>query len=525
MKFSRTLISYFLISNLVGCSLSPTNLKDDEPYIGSTTTHNLPAVEPVRAITSFSDSLSCMDGLLRQSNIGETVVAVKTVKDPSGKAAVAAGEMIVTALSQMSKTSGAFKVADFEVDPLKQDTVQTLTNLLLPTGSMAIPAPQLYISGAISYLDQGVLRKSNSAGISHGENGELGISGDLQTTALGLELHIGDFLTRTLYPGIDSANEIVAANKGFGIDGGAKIKKTGVQFSLERNLSQGVGGAMRTLVDLGTIELVGKLTKVPYWQCLSLDQAHPEFQRELLDWYGGMGDSSKVKFFQTGLKNLGYYSGKVDGKSSKEFREALSAFQKDNKATPSGFINFESYERLMKNYVKTDANGNFKKVGLEPSDDKEDQPRDGYPVLNSDKDAQINVVINLNKPTYRRGDKLELDVNVDRDSTYLACFYQDTSKSITQVYPNPVQGESITSKNNPLKIPGSDAFTLSLNEKGKESVMCMASYYSVADKLQTNFGDAFNPLKVKDMNILSDQLKTIFGDDLKGIKTVSYQVK
>ena len=525
MKFSRTLISYFLISNLVGCSLSPTNLKDDEPYIGSTTTHNLPAVEPVRAITSFSDSLSCMDGLLRQSNIGETVVAVKTVKDPSGKAAVAAGEMIVTALSQMSKTSGAFKVADFEVDPLKQDTVQTLTNLLLPTGSMAIPAPQLYISGAISYLDQGVLRKSNSAGISHGENGELGISGDLQTTALGLELHIGDFLTRTLYPGIDSANEIVAANKGFGIDGGAKIKKTGVQFSLERNLSQGVGGAMRTLVDLGTIELVGKLTKVPYWQCLSLDQAHPEFQRELLDWYAGMGDSSKVKFFQTGLKNLGYYSGKVDGKSSKEFREALSAFQKDNKATPSGFINFESYERLMKNYVKTDANGNFKKVGLEPSDDKEDRPRDGYPVLNSDKDAPINVGINLNKSTYRRGDKLELDVNVDRDSTYLACFYQDTSKSITQVYPNSVQGESITSKNNPLKIPGSDAFTLSLNEKGKESVMCMASYYSVADKLQTNFGDAFNPLKVKDMNILSDQLKTIFGDDLKGIKTVSYQVK
>ena len=179
----------------------------------------------------------------------------------------------------------------------------------------------------------------------------------------------------------------------------------------------------------------------------------------------------------------------------------------------------------MKNYVKTDANGNFKKVGLEPSDDKEDQPRGGYPVLNSDKDAPINVGINLNKSSYRRGDTLELDVNVDRDSTYLACFYQDASKSITQVYPNPVQGESITSKNNSLKIPGSDAFTLSLNEKGKESVMCMASYYSVANKLQTNFGAAFNPLKVKDMNALSEQLKAIFCDDLKGTKTVSYQVK
>lgn len=366
MKFSRTLISYFLISNLVGCSLSPTNLSEDRPYIGSTTTHNLPAVEPTRAITSFSDSLNCMDGLLRQSGAGETIVAVKTIKDPSGKAGVAASEMIMTALSQMSKTSGAFKVADFEVDPLKQDTVQTLTNLLLPTGAMQIPAPQLYISGAVSYVDQSVLRKSNTAGLSYSDKAELGVSGDLMTTALGLELHVGDFLTRTLYPGIDSANEIVAVNKGLGADGGARIDKTGVQFSLERNLSQGLGGSMRTLVELGTIELVGKLVKVPYWQCLSLDQSHPEFQRQLLDWYGGMGERAKVKFFQTGLKNLGYYNGKVDGRSSIEFRQALSAFQKDNKATPSGFINFESYERLMKNYVRVDANGNLKKVGLEP---------------------------------------------------------------------------------------------------------------------------------------------------------------
>ena len=272
MKFSRTLISYVLISNLVGCSLSATNLKEDRPYIGSTTTHNLPAVEPVRSISSFSDSLNCMDDLLRQSNVSETVIAVKTIKDPSTKAGVAASEMIMTALSQMSKTSGAFKVADFEIDPLKQDTVQTLTNLLLPTGSMQIPAPQLYISGAVSYVDQNVLRKSNNLGLSYAEDGEVGISGDLMTTALGLELHMGDFLTRTLYPGIDSSNEIVAAGKGLGLDAGAKIKKTGVQFSLERALSQGLGGSMRTLVDLGTIELVGKLTKVPYWQCLSLDQ-------------------------------------------------------------------------------------------------------------------------------------------------------------------------------------------------------------------------------------------------------------
>ena len=30
---------------------------------------------------------------------------------------------------------------------------------------MQIPAPQLYISGAVSYVDQNVLRKSNNLGL------------------------------------------------------------------------------------------------------------------------------------------------------------------------------------------------------------------------------------------------------------------------------------------------------------------------------------------------------------------------
>ena len=54
-----------------------------------------------------------------------------------------------------------------------------------------------------------------------------------------------------------------------------KLKKTGVQFSLERALSQGLGGSMRTLVDLGLIELVGKLTKVPLTGNVYRSQAHP----------------------------------------------------------------------------------------------------------------------------------------------------------------------------------------------------------------------------------------------------------
>ena len=56
-------------------------------------------------------------------------------------------------------------------------------------------------------------------------------------------------------------------------------------------------------------------------------------------------------------------------RSSKEFREALSAFQRIIKQ-PLRFINFEATRRLMKNYVKQMQMVTLK-VGLEPSGDKE----------------------------------------------------------------------------------------------------------------------------------------------------------
>lgn len=528
MKIHHVFLSYVAASVLAGCSTG-TQLHGDRSYIESTTTHTRPVSEPVRAMTSFSDSLSCMDNLLLQSNAGQTVVAIKTINDPSGKALVAANDMIVTALSQMSRTSGAFRVVDFEINPMKQDTVQTLSSLLLPTGSMQIPAPQIYISGSVSYVDQSVLKKSDSAGISVSDDVELGLSGDLITTALGMELHVGDFLTRTLYPGIDSANEIVAANKGFGFDSGAKIRKVGVQFSFERNLSQGVGSAVRTLTDLGMIELVGKYAQVPYWQCLSLDQSHPEFQRQLLDWFEGMGETEKVKLFQTGLRNLGYYNGPVDGTPTTAFKEALTLFQKDNNATPSGVINFESYERMMKNYTRVDGSGNIKKAGLQPSGKKDEdgsnEPRNGYPYFYTDKGDPISLNMSSDKSQYKVGDKLSLTINADKEGSHVSCFYQDASNSIAQIYPNPLEAEENLSARKPLNLPGSNAYSLDLSSAGNESVMCVASYSSLAPRLSQTFGEPFNPIDVKSMSELSAKLKEVFGDEIKGTQTVSYTVK
>ena len=82
-------------------------------------------------MSSFSDSLQCMDQLMREAQVPTILITSKQIPDFSTRAPVATKEMIVTALSQMSRVSNVFRYVDYEVDLVRQDTVQNLTNILL----------------------------------------------------------------------------------------------------------------------------------------------------------------------------------------------------------------------------------------------------------------------------------------------------------------------------------------------------------------------------------------------------------
>ena len=504
----------------------------EKPFIESATIFNRPISEPVRAISGFSDGLACMDNMLRDEHIPPTIIASKIIPDSSGgKASVSAKEMIFTSLSQMSRTSLVFRIVDMEVDPLKQDTVQTLTNALLPSGQMTVPMPALYISGSITYVDQNVLLKNSGVGISS-KDYEVGYSKDIIVTAVGMDLHIGDFSSRTLLPGIDSSNEITAGNKGIGFDAGAEIKKAGIQFELGGTTSQGVGPAIRTLVDLGMIELVGKWARVPYWQCLSLDQAHPEFQRQLYKWYTEMSDGEKIRLFQTGLRSLGYYNGAINGQMSGELKTALHTFQADYKAVPSGNINFESYERLMKNYVVADGNGKFLRIGWKHDSESErftQAPRDGLPPWGKAEPKPIEIKITLDRkdPQFYQGEALQLFVTTDRMS-YLNCFYQDAQGSVAKIYPSMFQPPAQLQANMTTLIPDANnpnSFSIEMTSIGNEAVACVASINDISAELE-NMGIA-DLEAIEDITTVEQivqYLQENMKDQIQGVNTIQWVI-
>lgn len=342
---------------ITGCA-APLDARKDTKFQSNAAIADRPTNRPTRSFSSMSPSLMCMDHMFRQADMPTTLITAKQIPDVSGKIAVATKDMIVTAISQMSRLSNAFRYIDYEVDISRQDTVQNMTAIMLNNNQMQLQKPALYVSGAVSFVDQNIISNHFDAGTSANRL-ETGYSNNRNASLIGLDLHLGDFKTRTIIPGLDSANEVVIGNASQGLDLAGKIGSYGIQFNVGRDYSQGSGAAIRTLVDLAMIELVGKWSRLPYWRCLTLDQNHPELQRQLRDWYEAGSPTAHSKLVKTALASLGYMKADQisEPNNTEAFKTVLGKYQADSGMVVTGVIDFATYERVMRNYTSLDENG------------------------------------------------------------------------------------------------------------------------------------------------------------------------
>ena len=471
---------------LAGCS-TPMDPRKDQTFQSYATQADRPVVRPTRSISSFSASLMCMDHMLRDAQLPPTLITSKQLPDYSSRVPVASKDMIVTALSQMSRVSNAFRFVDYEVDIARQDTVQNLTTILLNNNQMQLQRPALYFSGAVAYVDQNVISNRFDAGTSASRL-DTGYSQSRNATIIALELHLGDFRTRTLIPGLDSANEVIIGGGGQGLDLAGRIGDYGVKFNVGRDYAQGAGGAMRTLIDLGTIELVGKWARVPYWQCLTLDQTHPNFQRQMREWYDAGGPSSASALIQTSLVSQGYLPLGTSSlpADNAQLRSALTNFQVDTGLVISGEMDFFTYERALRNYVKLAADGTLARVGWTQNGAAITAVGSAHAAESIATAPAVNkVLLQIENPApagerlpFEQGEQIFLSAIVTR-SAHLYCYFADAKGSVMRLLPNAVNPNTIVPANMSVRIPDwmtpNPAFIMDASTPGTERVGCFAA--------------------------------------------------
>ncbi len=507
---------------LAGCA-TPLPPKDDAQFQSYASANDRPATRPVRSMSSFSDSLACMDEMMREAEVPTMLITSTFIPDFSGRVPVAAKQMVVTALSQMSRRSNAFRYVDFEVDIARQDTVQNLTTLLLNNNQMELQRPALYVSGGISFVDQNVLSTRHGAGVS-GSRVEIGYDRNRGATIVGLEMHLGDFRTRTLIPGLDSANEVIIGNSGQGLDLAGRIGTYGVQFNVGRDLTQGTGAAMRTLVDLALIELAGKWTQLPYWRCLTLDNTHPEFRRQLREWYDAGDPATRARLVQRYLAVRGYLPAFEQPlpANSAVLREAVGRFQADMGAVVTGEISFNVYERALRDFVAVGADGQLARIGwteLESGQAKAAPLTLDMQIENTVKDTTA----------FAPGTNIFASVTVSR-AAHLFCYLNDANGNVVKLLPNMLQPDSLVSANRAIRLPDwmvpYPAFVLTSGKQGHEAVMCLASNEDPMTRLPPELNPkALTPIRaVKTLDELKAQFEAALGPQNLVAKKLEWRI-
>ncbi|MGH8602066.1 MAG: DUF4384 domain-containing protein [Gammaproteobacteria bacterium] len=436
-----------------------------------------PNTAPIRTITGFTEALHCMDQLLWAHEMRDIVITSAGLPDHTQKINAGTKDMLISAISRVSVRSGAFKFVDF--DPTQVD-VDELSKLIGVQADFQIP--NYYIRGAITQLDDNVTGSIEGVSIAL-PMAEIGVSRDQITSIISVDMNLISMTSRQVLSGVSANNSIVIVRSGKGFDAGGKISKAGLSFNVSLNKSEGPSQAVRTLIELSTIELLGKLTQVPYWQCLQIDHTHPQMMREARDWFDGMKAPDRTDFVRQNLEAHGYLRPGDD-----DLPTAISRFQADHDLIANGRVDFPLYYKLlgMSDSAKL---ASHKSPSATPSTNSA-KATEPILFLNTDRGPQ---------PSYRLGETLKLRVEVAQHA-FLYCFYRDSNNSVSRIYPNRFQSNAFIQGRHAVNIPPPNleakSFEMRFERAGvQEEVACLSS----SRELGLSLPDA---LKLQDLQVL-----------------------
>lgn len=525
----KVIVAGLCLAALGGCAVAPERAVDISQ----------PKTPIVKTKTNFTQALRCMDDLLLAFGKRGILVGSDGIPDLTGKINAGTEQMVKTALQRMSTKSRAFDYIN--VLGLTDDRqTPSVAEAVRQQIGQAQELPPFFIEGAITQVDQNVARDGTGAGVGTPWV-TLGYSEDQLLSIVSMDMRMGNTVSGRFLPGVFTTNTITVVATGSGADAEGVIKKGSVFLEVSQDRAEGTHQAVRTLVELGMIELVGKLTKVPYWRCLEIEATNPLVYEQARDWYSVLPGSERIEVVQAAMARDGLYRGPVDGRMTPEFREAVNRYKASRNLIADGRVDFDLYYQFLvenravaparmadsgrrsRRTLAGDALQGSKPEGdakaFEASFDPGPGGTSGRPEGSAFQGLTLGFVGGP-RQRVRPGEALQVAVSVDREADVF-CYYQFVEKGavrVVRIFPNRWQPDGRLAPGQSVAVPGAGArFDLRPASVGfEEQIACVAREggYTADDLPQVaRLGD-LAPLPVGrvaqavDNHQASDQLQT-----------------
>lgn len=447
-----------------------------------------PAVPAQANMTGMAESLRCMDRLFLENSIRDLVVLTEDLNDNTRKVSVGSRDMLISAVSDMTRRSRAVRLITFGED------VSNLVNWLNASGANASVynfVPDFGVRGSISQMDDNTKERRAGGGFTLGPV-DADRSGSASASVVGIDMSVISAMSMELLPGVTTRNSIIVqrtgTGTGAGLTGRISGQRFGINYDFSFNSSEGVAQAVRTLVELGAIELFGKLARIPYWNCIGADPAHPNIRAEIEDWYFNLEqEQNLIPYIQNQLRIRGVYNGPADGSLNPEFLAVLPRARKAlgldesarvDEALFASMLNLKSkglgaplqpVAHLTQAQIDQERESRIKRRSITPSDDI-------VPIANPlPKPARLA----LTAAALRPGNDIAFKVG-SRQPTYAYCFLHIDGATPARVFPNRYQRDPYINggKSASFPPPGKNILKAGKREQ-KDTVTCFNTAYEV----------------------------------------------
>lgn len=300
-----------------------------------------PSTVPARSETDFTNALVCMDLMLQSAGVGQSaplVIATESIPDRTGKVSAGALEMLIGAMSTMSSNSKAVRFIPWDR--------QRILVLFQQQPTKDLQLPLFFLRGAVTQADQAVSKDQLGASVDVKDKANATASADASVDTITLDMSAEYVRSLQVVPGVTARNSIRVGQKGAAIEPGGFIGKTGMLFNFNFSKREGSHQALRALVELGAIEMVGQMTNLPYWHCLQMTTMDPEFIAEADHKFDAMSEADRVSYVSRLLKGYSIYKGAVTSIMTPALSSAIAEFERQYGQLPDGRIDSDLLRRF-----------------------------------------------------------------------------------------------------------------------------------------------------------------------------------
>lgn len=486
-------------ATLAGCATAPATRGVAAAPAG-------PGTLPQRNVTDFTAALRCMDETLHAFGTRDIAVIVEDLRDESRRLGAGTRDMMISAVSEMTRRSRAIRLVTFGND---NQNVQFLLQQLEKRTPFGI-LPQYDIRGSVTQFDEDIERRESGFGAGGLLRQLVGfrVGGSSTVNVLGFDASVVTVPDLTLLPGATSKNTVVVTRDERSVaDGQALIQKVGLSFSMSVSRNAGVAQALRNMVELSAVELVGKMTRVPYWGCLGLPADHPEVRREIEDWFLSLHDEAdRVRFLQEQLRFRKFYDGPADGRAHPAFTQALAAYRQglDQARTPAadaavdlGFFTAFLTRPVPKAPALPFSTGPLPAAAAADAGRAQGTAAASAAAAAAAPPAKAVVAVVPVQSPQRVGQAIEVAVQANR-SGYVYCYVQTAAGNIQRVYPNRQVRDPRLEAEQMLMLPADGGFKLQADKPGAWKLACLLAPREVYNDLPppARWGD-FEDVRLK----------------------------